>query len=834
MTFPFTVGIGPATNTIPDYDLSVFDAWTLGRNIDDGCTFSFTCPGDSFIGQAISELDTDVWVYLHGVLFDRFRVAEVQQQWSADGRDDVTVNAVCYRRILASRFVQAPVTYTATSQGLIVWDLIDQTQSTTNGNLGITLLSSGLPVLRDRSYEIGQNVLEAITDLGKIQGGIVWEIDGLRQLTVTTQDGFPVRSQPIVLGVNVDGMTRPSGAARFANVAITSGDSLATVLQVNTATTLPVDPRGRWERFAAFPQETSQTALVEAADGLLETSQSPAVIWQLSFVPDRWLSESNYNLGDFVTIVPPLTTVAPLGPSLPVQAQIITQEITVTADGDVTVTMTAVETPHPDLATVLTYAATSIDEDEATLNGELIDVGTGTLFAQGFVYSTTPDPVIGGPGVVTTTSSLGVGPFSEPLTGLPDGTTYYVKAYAETTSGTAYGAEVTFTTTPIPPVVTTDPVTVTGVNDATLAGTVTTASVVPILDRGLVYATTASPTIGGPGVTQVSTGAGVGSFSSPETGFATDTVYYVRAYAQTSFGDYYGSDESFWTSLTVEYFALAGGGGGGTTTDRTGGGGGGGGVYEGVAVITPGTSTTMTQGAGGAGGANGSPSAAFGNTVLGGGAGGTSPGTNGATGASGGGGRHNGVGGAGTVGQGNNGGNGYDSGNISLMFGAGGGGGGGAVGANASSSTTGTAGAGGVGATYDSLAGVSFTGGSGGGGAAQRGPSAASYNYGLGGTSAGRGGLAQSEAYAGSVVLANATSGSTRNGGGGGGQAQAGSGATSLVGSGGSGRVRFRYVDGLVTPTFGPGILSTLTGTLVIGGVTYRWYEIFGSGTVTF
>jgi len=444
---PYQVGIGPASGAAPTLTLSIFDSWTLSRNLDDGCSFSFSCPGDSFVGAAISELDTDVWVYQDSVLIDRFRIAEVQQTWNADGRDDVSISAVCYRRILASRFVVSPLSYTATSQGTIVWNLISHTQAQTNGSLGITLGSSGPATLRTRSYDVGQNILEAITDLGTIAGGIVWDIDGSRVLTVRTADQFPVQPQPAVLGVNVDGLSRPSGAARFANVAIVSGDAIATTLQITPAPTLGVDPRGRWERYAGFPSETTQTALQQAANGIIETSQSPAVIWSLSLVPDRYWTDSAYGLGDFITIVPPLTTVAPLGPSVPVEAQIITQEITISADGEAVVTMTAIETPHPPAPTVVTNAATSFTTTGATLNGDLT-VATGVVSARGFVFSSTnPVPTIGGGGVTqVTVAGTGAGAFSSAQTGLSPDTIYYVQAFTVSTSGTSYGGVQTFVT----------------------------------------------------------------------------------------------------------------------------------------------------------------------------------------------------------------------------------------------------------------------------------------------------------------------------------------------------------------------------------------------------
>ena len=348
----FVVAIGASSGSTPSQVLTVFDAWTLDRNFDDGCTFSFSCPGNSIPGVQIVELATDVWVYQQSTLVDRFRVVEVTQTWDQDGRNTVNVQAVCYRRLLASRHVVSPLTYTATSQGTIVWNLIQHTQAQTNGNLGITLSSSGPAVLRDRSYIVGTNILEAITELTQIEDGIAWEIDGNLQLTVTQPSLFTLQPQPVVLGANALTITRPSGAPLFANTALVSGDNTSTSIEIASAPSLSLDTRGRWEKFRGYPTETSQTALQEAALGLLQEAISPSIKWSFSLEPSRFFLDSDYELGDYVLIKQP-DSVVPSGsnPTIPsytfiggvVAAQVITQSIRLTPDGALSVSMSAVQ-----------------------------------------------------------------------------------------------------------------------------------------------------------------------------------------------------------------------------------------------------------------------------------------------------------------------------------------------------------------------------------------------------------------------------------------------------------------------------------------------------------
>ena len=356
MSVPYTLAIGPASGTTPTQPVTIFESWNLSRNLDDGCSLTMSLPGDSLAGVLMRELETDFWLYLNNVLQDRFRIVAIDQEWREDGEVSLSVTAVCYRRLLAARHVLSTLTYTGVSQGDIVWNLVQHTQGQTNGNLGITLGSTGPNIPRDRTYLPGQNILEAISDLTRIDGGLTWDIDANLQLQVSTPDAYPLRAQPAQLGVNVRNLARPSGADLFGNVALVTGDAQFTTLEVETALNLATDPRGRWEKYAAFPQEAQQSSLNEQARGMMDQAQSPAVIWKMDIVPERFFGDSDYALGDFVFLVHPAVVVpgSPdptvpylVRPSYKVLTQILTVDIAVNADGNVVVGASAIQTSQP-------------------------------------------------------------------------------------------------------------------------------------------------------------------------------------------------------------------------------------------------------------------------------------------------------------------------------------------------------------------------------------------------------------------------------------------------------------------------------------------------------
>lgn len=358
-----------AINTTPIQPLTIFNSWSLQRNLDDGCSLSIQMAGNSIPAVLMRELETDIWVYKNGITIDRFRVIAIDQEWGEDGENLLSVQAVCYRRLMASRHVLSSLSYTDT-QGNIVWNLIQHTQGQANGNLGITLGSSGPAIVRSRSYQPGQNILEAITDLSQADGNMTWDIDENLQLFVSTAGSYPLRSMPAQLGTNLRSVAKPSGAALFANVALISGDAQFTALETQNAPSILTDTRGRWEKYRSFSQEQVQSNLVEQAKGLVESTQSPAVIWSFDVIPDRFFTDSDYQVGDFVVLAQPSTVVpSEPDPTIPyltvpgqtILTQILTTSLTIDSNGAASVKMTAVQSPQPWDALPTTLTWNSID-----------------------------------------------------------------------------------------------------------------------------------------------------------------------------------------------------------------------------------------------------------------------------------------------------------------------------------------------------------------------------------------------------------------------------------------------------------------------------------------
>jgi uncharacterized protein (TIGR02145 family) len=105
--------------------------------------------------------------------------------------------------------------------------------------------------------------------------------------------------------------------------------------------------------------------------------------------------------------------------------------------------------------TLTTTEATSITTTTALIGGNITSDGGSSVTARGVVWSTSPNPTIALS--TKTTDGAGTEAFTTSITGLTPNTTYYVRAYATNSVGTAYGNQVSFTTSPIPSVDTSIP-----------------------------------------------------------------------------------------------------------------------------------------------------------------------------------------------------------------------------------------------------------------------------------------------------------------------------------------------------------------------------------------
>ena len=217
----------------------------------------------------------------------------------------------------------------------------------------------------------------------------------------------------------------------------------------------------------------------------------------------------------------------------------------------------------PNIPTVTTSEVSNIAATTATTGGNVTSDGGLTVTARGVCWSTSSNPTIENDTTINLNlNGSNVGSFVSNLTSLTPSETYHVRAYATNSVGTAYGDEVSFTTTSlVPPTVTTGAVNlnVTTANvitvTATCEGDVTDEGTDAVTARGVCWSISQNPTVDDSLTTD--NGSGTGSFTCNITGFNASTTYYVRAYATNSAGTAYGNQVVFTPKVDAKSCAAA-------------------------------------------------------------------------------------------------------------------------------------------------------------------------------------------------------------------------------------------------------------------------------------
>ena len=200
------------------------------------------------------------------------------------------------------------------------------------------------------------------------------------------------------------------------------------------------------------------------------------------------------------------------------------------------------------LPTVTTETTSYVYGNNALGNGTIVSSGGSDITQHGhcWVDDATYD---GGNHPPTTADSKTengtagfTGTFTSFMSSLSVSTLYHIRAYATNSSGTDYGADVTFTTIAAgAPMVRTDATTSIRSTAATGNGNIIDLGGSVVTAHGHCWSTTVNPTTAD---SKVDNGAGVvGAFTSAITSMTAGTAYYLRAYATNTQGTSYGNND---------------------------------------------------------------------------------------------------------------------------------------------------------------------------------------------------------------------------------------------------------------------------------------------------
>ncbi|MBA7500266.1 hypothetical protein ES704_03021 [subsurface metagenome] len=199
---------------------------------------------------------------------------------------------------------------------------------------------------------------------------------------------------------------------------------------------------------------------------------------------------------------------------------------------------------------VTTHAATNVEDDKATLNGEITDTGSTPYYGvncttRGFKYKEGIDG--DEQDIFESDDEWNIGTFSQDLTDLDPTKKYYFKAYAINEAGIGEGEWKSFGVVVELPKVDTNAATGVTHEKAVLNGEITETGGQDPGERGFEYKIGEESTI----LTIRETGEfGIGAYSLDFDGLDPNLAYHFRAYAKNDVGTGYGPWLDFGTGYT--------------------------------------------------------------------------------------------------------------------------------------------------------------------------------------------------------------------------------------------------------------------------------------------
>lgn len=219
--------------------------------------------------------------------------------------DKITVSALGYLSLFKQRVLTADRSFTATDAGLIAWTLIDESQSQTDGNFGITQGTIETSVDRDRNYDKYQNIYDLIVQLSEVENGFDFEITNAKEFNIY----YPYRgddlseNQILEWGKNIKSISFAYDFTDPANEVIVLGAGQGDAMETSTRTdtTLRSDYKLR-QKIVSYKNVEGQTFLDAKGDKVLNQSKLVLREYNIVQVSESDPEYTTLQMGDFVRV----------------------------------------------------------------------------------------------------------------------------------------------------------------------------------------------------------------------------------------------------------------------------------------------------------------------------------------------------------------------------------------------------------------------------------------------------------------------------------------------------------------------------------------------------
>lgn len=286
----------------PLFDLAGARGVKVVFRLREPSTLEWSMRGADPVLPEIVELGTDVLAWRNGVRLSRFRVAPSTDEVTEDDHT-VGFQAFDYRGILNRRALFDQVVFTTEDQSDIAWALIEAAQAEDGGTLYLARgVGAVTGVDRDRTYEAGKSIGEALTQLASVIDGFDFDTGPDGTFDIYYPQRGVAREFVAHLGATVSRLGRQVDVDGFANAVRFNGADTTTP-QERVAADIDTRREGRWDAQVGDPELTVQATVNERADAELATRDDIRPTYTVTLKPGTWNGPETLWLGDTCRLV---------------------------------------------------------------------------------------------------------------------------------------------------------------------------------------------------------------------------------------------------------------------------------------------------------------------------------------------------------------------------------------------------------------------------------------------------------------------------------------------------------------------------------------------------
>lgn len=260
---------------------------------------------DEALPELIAPRRYEVQIYRDGALLWAGEQVWVRSALTSEAEGTDILELICYDylEMFNARYTDLEDIYSTVDAGTIAWTLIDESQTLTNGDLGITQGNIEATQNRDRTY-YNQNIMEAIVNLSKVIGGFDFEITPEKVFNVYALKGLDRSSFAIFeYGVNFKTVSISNDFGTPSNFSIAVGEGTGLSKLKETSENVPSQESIKLRQQLTVENSVSvlQT-LQDKADDI--TSRFSTPVLSLTFMQSQKTNPNlgSIDLGDYVKV----------------------------------------------------------------------------------------------------------------------------------------------------------------------------------------------------------------------------------------------------------------------------------------------------------------------------------------------------------------------------------------------------------------------------------------------------------------------------------------------------------------------------------------------------